>query len=42
MGQIHSKNQKALFTVTDSAHFAKVYVGLENFNFSEEHEDTAA
>ena len=29
-------------TVTDSAHFAEVYVGLDDFNFSEEHEDIAA
>ena len=29
-------------TVTASAHFAKVYVGLDDFNFSEDHEDIAA
>lgn len=29
-------------TVTGSAHFAEVYVGLDDFNFSEEHEDIAA
>ena len=29
-------------TVTDSAHFAKVYVGLDDFNFSEDHEDITA
>ena len=29
-------------TVTDSFHFAEVYVGLDDFNFSEVHEDIAA